>query len=148
MNRRLLFSLFQPRGLINYIMALLTVGLFIMLDTLGTMYMATFTGAYLALAIGGISLWISLLLMMASLARHVRRIKVGARQGLFLSFEFVHLCGLLVCTVLVILPGVITDLLAWILYLPPFRLALGGLLFRRYRSEFGMVYEDLQASAE
>jgi UPF0716 family protein affecting phage T7 exclusion len=148
MNRRLLYSLFLPHGLLNYIMGLLLVGLLIMLDTLGTMFVASYLGAYLALALSAISMWVSLLLMWGSLYRHSRRIRHGARQGLFLQLEFIQVCALLVGTFLVVLPGFLTDLFAWLIYIPPFRIALGTIIFRRYRQEFNTVYEELQANGD
>lgn len=146
MHIRLLFSLFKPRGLLNYIMVLLAIGIFILFDTFSTMYIATYLGAYLALALSAVFMWVSLLLIWASLARHIREIKVAASQGLFPSLEFMHLAGLLVATFLVMLPGFMTDLFAWVLYLPPFRLGLGAIIFKRYRSEFTAVYEELQVN--
>lgn len=146
MHTRLLISLFRPRGLLNYIMALLAVGILILLDTFATMYIATYMGAYLALALSALLMWVSLFLIWASLAQHIKQIRLAASQGLFPQLEFLHLAGLLIATFLVVLPGFVTDLFAWILYLPPFRLGLGAILFKRYEHEFTSVYEELQVN--
>jgi len=145
---RLLFSLFKPRGMLNIVMALLGVGILVLFDTLATMIVASWIGAYLALAVSAISVWVSLFLMWSSLVRYRKRVMQKVRQAHFPEMEFMHLSALMVSVILVAIPGFVTDILAWVIFFTPIRLLAGAIIVRLNREDFVTVYQHLQASAE
>ena len=142
---RLLYDLFRPRGILDYLVVLLGLGLLLLANTLATMLIATLIGAYLSLALSAIIVWISLFLVFGSLLRHIRKVKEAAKEGNFPTIDFMHLSGLVVATVCMVVPGYFTTVVGWVTFMPPIRLAIGALILRKYEPDFTILYEHLQA---
>lgn len=120
----------RQKTLAQTICSLMGLGLFILLDTLVTMMLASRTGAYLALAIvAGLS-WFLVAFIFSSMSRHIKLMKAKLETAAYPDHEFRHLAGLGLALVFAIVPGLVTDLIALVLYCIPARLAAGSLIFK------------------
>jgi UPF0716 family protein affecting phage T7 exclusion len=134
---------FRRESLLQIFMWLMGFGIFILLDSLATVWLASRIGAYLAVAAVGIMTWLSLAVVFASLSRHVRIARAEAARAADTDLQFKHICGLVISALLIISPGLLTDFVAWIVYLPPVRLLAGDLLVKRNRHEFDQLHQHL-----
>jgi UPF0716 family protein affecting phage T7 exclusion len=143
LSPRLLIMFFRKESLVQIFMWLMGFGILILLDSLTTIWLASRIGAYLAVAAVGIMTWLNLAVVFASLSRHIRIARSEAARAAGADLQFKHICGLVISALLVISPGLLTDLVAWIVYLPPLRLLAGDLLVRRNRHEFDQLHQHL-----
>jgi len=130
-------------SLLQIFMWLMGLGILILLDSLATIWLASIIGAYVAVALVGIMTWVSLTLVFLSMARHIRIARSLAARAAFPKMEYIHLSSLVISALLIILPGLITDIMAWVLYIPPVRLAIGSLVYRRFSPEFEELNQHL-----
>lgn len=143
LSPRMIIQFVKKESLARIFLWMMGLGIFILLDTLSTIALAARIGAYLAVAMVGILTWAGLGIFFASMARHIRILRNTASKGSLPRAEFVHISALALGALLVIIPGFVTDLLGWLCYLPPVRMALGGLIYRRFEHEFEQVYQHL-----
>ena len=136
--------LFMHReSLVRIFMWLMGFGILILLDNLATIWLASLIGAFVAVALVGVLTWVNLSVVFAAMARHIRLARLGASRGTMAKTEFIHLSSLTVSAILIISPGLITDLLAWLLFLPPLRIVVGTQVFRRFKTEFEQLHQHL-----
>jgi UPF0716 family protein affecting phage T7 exclusion len=143
LSPRLLILFFRQDSLLRIFMWLMGFGILVLLDSLATVWLASRIGAYLAIALVGAMTWISLAVQFASLSRHIRLARKLAARGGGIEHEFRHICGLVVSALLIITPGLLTDILAWAIYVPPLRLVIGNTIVRRNRPEFEQLHQHL-----
>ena len=143
LSPRLLILFFRRDTLLSIFMWLMGFGIFVLLDSLVTVWLASLIGAYIAVAAVGIMTWASLAIMFASLSRHIRLARTNAARAATSEREFRHICGLLIAAILIISPGFLTDILAWVIYLPPVRLLVGGFIVRANHQEFEQLHQHL-----
>ena len=124
-------------------MWLMGFGILILLDNLATIWLAAQIGAFFAVAMVGIMTWLSLAVLFASLSRHIRSARTHAARAADTNLEFKHISGLIISALLIISPGLLTDILAWIIYIPPVRLLVGRLVFHRNKVEFEQLHQHL-----
>jgi UPF0716 protein FxsA len=123
---------------------MLLASLLIVADGYALIELSAQVGRYLALALvastGLIGLFFlinSILTTLAAARRHIRR-------GSFPKRDFARLAGLFVAAALIILPGLITDVIGVVVYVPPVRLALGLLIVRPLDSQLWQIYEHVK----
>ena len=143
---RLLPLLFQKQSLLRIFIWATGLSIFILVDTLGTIYLASRTGAYLAVAIVGISTWVNLAIVLGSLGRHTGKIRKNSKEGVFKQIEYIHVNGLLISSLLMLLPGLVTDLLGWIIFFLPVRLAVGSALYYPNQEAYQEVHQYMSSS--
>ena len=143
LSPRILILFFRQESLLRIFMWLMGFGILILLDNLATIWLATRIGAYMSVAVVGIMTWLSLAIVFASLSRHVRLARSKAARASDSNDEFKHICGLLISAILIITPGLLSDFLGWVIYIPPIRLLVGRLIFQRNRIEFEQLHQHL-----
>jgi UPF0716 family protein affecting phage T7 exclusion len=126
-------------------MWLMGFGIFILLDSLVTIWIASVIGAYFAVAAVGSLTWLSLAILFTSLSRHIRLARTQATKAVDASKEFKHISSLIISALFVISPGILTDIVAWILYIPPIRLFIGSLILNRNQTDFDQLQQHLAA---
>jgi UPF0716 protein FxsA len=72
------------------------------------------------------------------------KLKDKVSRGVYPRREFAQLAALIVAGVFVIIPGFLTDAVAALLYLPPFRGLIGALIVRPLRHRLKDAYEHLK----
>jgi UPF0716 family protein affecting phage T7 exclusion len=143
LSPRLLILFFRRDSLIRIFMWLMGFGILVLLDSLATVWLASQLGAYLAIAAVGTLTWISLAIQFGSISRHIRLARKNASRAADIDREFQHICGLLVSALLIITPGILSDLVAWVVYITPVRLVVGNLIVRNNRPEFEQLHQHL-----
>ena len=143
LSARLIILFVQKESLGKIFLWLMGLGIFVLLDTLATLALAAQVGAYLAVALVGVFTWVGLGIFFASLARHIKLLRNAAARGILAQMEFAHISGLCLGALLIIVPGLVTDVLGWLCYLQPFRLFVGKLIYKRFEPEFEQVNQHL-----
>lgn len=143
LSTRLMNQFLHKESLLSIFMWLMGFGILILLDSLATIWLASKLGAYLALALVGIMTWVSLGVVFLSLSRHIQRIRTLAARGAFSPVEYMHVCGLVLSAILIITPGLLSDLMAWVLFFQPFRLGCGAVVYHRFSGEFEELNQHL-----
>jgi UPF0716 family protein affecting phage T7 exclusion len=138
------YRLFIPRSLLSVVMLLLLAGLLVLVNIFFLMYTSVRLGAYLSLAGAGLISLFSTAIFWSSVRRYMVRVRTLARSCLNPRLAYIHLAGLMMSLLFIVIPGPLTAVVAWLLYLPPLRLSLGALIYRRYRSAFTVIHEDVQ----
>lgn len=98
-------------------------------------------GVSAAIGLGGI------LLVLGAVDATLEHLRDRVREGRYPSREYCELAALIAGGVLIAIPGLVTDALAVVLYIPPFRRFAGMLLVRPLRSKLKDVYEYLKLEA-
>lgn len=140
---RLMSLFFHRDSLLRIFMWLMGFGILILLDNLATIWIASVIGAYTAVALVGVVTWVCLAIVFSAIARHIRIARVNAAKGTYSKMEYVHLSGLMLSAILIISPGFMTDILAWLIFVTPVRLSIGALVYYRFKSEFEQIHQHL-----
>lgn len=126
-----ILALCKPRSLARMVTRIMGLGLLLLTDTFLTMLVATWTGAYLALAASAAASWLLVLFISGSLGRHTRKLRSLAKEARNSAGEYRHLAGLALALVLAMIPGFFTDILALAFYVMPLRLVAGRTMVRK-----------------
>jgi UPF0716 protein FxsA len=108
------------------------------------LYLGELVGNYLVLAVAAILGLVGVLIGMRQTQNILARLKGKIRQGLYPGREFIDLAGILIGSVFLLTPGFITDMLGFLLFLPPIRNAIGRAVTKRLDRNLKEIYEYLK----
>jgi len=108
------------------------------------LYLGELVGNYLVLAVAALLGLIGVLIAMKQAQSVLTRLKVKIKQGLYPGAEFVNLVGILFGAIFLLTPGFVTDLLGFLLFIPPFRDVLGRAVTKKLDRNFKEIYEYLK----
>ena len=108
------------------------------------LYLGELVGNYLVLAVAAIVGLAGVLIAMRQVQGILLRLKVKIKQGIYPGKEFIDLAGILIGSIFLLTPGFVTDLLGFLLFIPPLRDALGRAITKRLDRNLKEIYEYLK----
>lgn len=103
-------------------------------------------GTYLSLAIVGTGGLLGVVLVMNALRGVFRSLDRKVCAGVYPTSEFSQIVSLFVAGVLLVIPGLGTDAIGVVLFMPPFRHIFGRIVVARNLSSFTTIYEFIKMS--
>ena len=101
-------------------------------------------GTYLSLAIVATGGLLGVMLVMNALRRVFRSLDRKICDGVYPTSEFSQIVSLFVSGVLLVIPGLGTDTIGIVLFVPPFRQLFGRIVVARNRGSFTTIYEFIK----
>ena len=139
-----LLRLFDRGYIVQLLLLLLLLTLPLIADGLLLLLLAERCGKYLALAISASTGFIGLFFLINSVSTTLFTLHRRISLGVYPRKQYHDLAALLIASLLLIIPGLFTDAIGLLFYLPPLRSALGLAICRRWRRQLGEVYEHLK----
>lgn len=139
-----LLGFFDRAFLVRLFFMLLIPATAMLADGLLLIMLAERFGRYLALAVTGVTGLLGLFFVLNALSTTLRSLHRCVGQGRYPSREYQALAALVVSGILLLVPGLFTDALGVLCFLPPLRRPLGALVIRPLRAELRDVYEYLK----
>lgn len=136
-----LLQLCDRSFVIRLLLLLLLLAIPVIGDGLLLLMLAERYGRYLALAMAASTGLISLFFLVNSISSTLRTMQLRIAAAQFPARQYHDLAALVTAAVLLLLPGLLTDLLGLLFYLPLFRSLLGALVCRPFRRRMAEVYE-------
>ncbi len=136
-----LLQLCDRSFVVRLLLLLLLLAIPVIGDGFLLLMLADRCGRYLALAIAASTGLISLFFLINSLSSTLRKMQLRVAAAEFPARQYHELTALVTAAVLLLLPGLLTDLLGLLFYLPLFRSLLGALICLPFRRRLAEVYE-------
>jgi UPF0716 protein FxsA len=144
LDHRVILRFMDKDFIVRLLFLMLLYSIVPLCEILLFLYLGELVGNYLVLAVAAVIGLIGVLIAMHQVKDVLVRLKVKIRQGLYPGKEFIDLAGILIGAVFLLTPGFITDLVGFLLFLPPIRNALGRLVTRRLDRNLKELYEYLK----
>ncbi len=139
-----LLRFFDQAYLVRLFLVLLVPATAMLADGLLLITLAERFGRYLAVAITGVTGLCGLFFLINALSTTLRTLHQSVGEGRYPHREYQALAALVVSAILLLTPGLFTDALGVLFFLPPLRRPLGALVIRPVRGELREVYEYLK----
>lgn len=137
-------SLVDRAFVVRLLLLTLLASLLIIADGYALVMLSDRLGVYLALAVVASTGLIGLFFLINSILTTLSETRARIRAGGFPRRPFARLAALFISAGLILLPGLVTDLLGLLIYLPPFRLGVGLLLVRPLDRQLWQIYEHVK----
>ncbi len=144
LSNRTLIKLLEPATVLKLIFLLLLISLVPIGETLLIMYLGGRIGRFLTLAVAASTAALGLLFGVPRIRRIIFAIKEEVRQGDYPGEGFAEFAGALFATILLILPGFVTDFFGLIFLLPLLRRAVGRGISGPMKPRLKELYEYLK----
>lgn len=131
------------RQLAAFFSNLLFLAVIVLADGWVLIQVARPLGIYAALALHGSVAIFAIIILGNSINHRIKDIRSDARSGFFRPHRYARLAAVVIATVLLILPGFVSDGIGLLIYYPPGRIIFSWLFLRRYRESLFEVYEYL-----
>ncbi len=135
-----LYSLTKRNTLLRVLLSLQGVAIMLLPEILLLFYLAQLYGKLLILAIVCATSLGGLYLITNSIFHATKKMQGSITDGVFRKNEFGILYTLLLCGLLLILPGFITDIIGLFIYLPPIRLMVSKIFTQRLSADIRQAY--------
>jgi UPF0716 protein FxsA len=146
LTHRTVLGLLRPDSLRDLLFLLLLWALVPLGEIMLLLYLGSLVGTYLVLAVTAATTLIGILVIVSQLrgeiAELMRRVSSGEPPGAELS----SIAGALAAAFLLLSPGLVTDLAAFVLMSPRTRGRVGGALLRRMGIDAKAIHEYLKLS--
>jgi UPF0716 protein FxsA len=107
-------------------------------------YLGDSFGVYLILGITAATGLFGVLVALFKMNSTVNALKKKINEGVYPGREFIKLAGIMIGGLLFVLPGLITDVIGFLLFLPFLRTAVGRFATKRLNSTFKEIYEYMK----
>ncbi len=145
-NMRFLLKFFDFTFLVKFFFLALLFSLIPLCEIYLLLYVGRMWGGYFTIAVSASSGLIGVFLALKEVHILLGRIKTKIQAGNFPAEDFSSLAGVLVGSVLLIIPGFITDALGLLFLLPGFRKLVGRVVVAHLGNRLQEAYEYLKLS--
>lgn len=143
-TRLRLMSLVDRAFVVRLLLLTLLASLLIVADGYALVMLSDRLGVYLALAVVASTGLIGLFFLINSILTTLAETRARIREGAFPRRPFARLAALFIAAGLILVPGLVTDIIGLLIYLPPFRLGFGLLLVRPLDRQLWQIYEHVK----
>ncbi len=141
---KVLLKFLEKDFLAKVFLLLLLYSLLPLCEVVLLLYLGGVVGKYLTLACAASTGLIGVILAVSQFKSVLKRLEQKIKGGLYPGKEFMSIMGIFAGGILLLTPGFITDFLGILLFMPFFRLAVGGFITRRMEKQLKEVYEYLR----
>lgn len=146
LTHRTVLGLLRTDSLRDLLFLLLLWALVPLGEIMLMLYLGSLVGTYLVLAVAAGTTLVGILVVVAELRVEVAELTRKVRAGEPPGAELPSIAGALVAAFLLLCPGLVTDLAAFILLSPRSRGRVGGALVRRMGIDAKVIHEYLKLS--
>ena len=143
-TRLRLLSLVDRAFVVRLLLVMLLASLLVVADGYALIELSTHLGRYLSLAVVASTGFVGLFFLTNSILATLSAMRRHVRSGSFPKRDFARLAGLFISAGLIVLPGLVTDLIGIVIYIPPLRVAFGLLIIRPLDSQLWQIYEHVK----
>lgn len=140
-NTEFLLKVIDKNNTSRYISKILFLSLFIIMDFFSLFVLGNLIGIYLYLASLGLLIFIGISLSIKEIKREIFLLEKSNSNGIFPEKQFYRLTGLFLASVLIIIPGILTTLIGYLLLTPTLRFSVGRSLSKSLKLNWNAVYE-------
>ncbi|MBN1412498.1 MAG: FxsA family protein [Spirochaetales bacterium] len=137
-------SLLKKETLAKILLLFLLYTLIPLIEIFLLMYLGDFFGVYFMLGLAAATGFFGVLIALFELNKTISVLKRKIKDGIYPDKEFINLAGVLIGGLLLISPGLITDSLGFLMFIPPIRMAIGKIITKRMDKTFKEIYEYLK----
>ncbi len=141
---RVLLKFLEKDFLAKVFLLVLLYSLLPLSEVVLILYLGGVVGKYLTLACAASTGLVGVILAVSQFKSVLKRLEQKIKRGLYPGKEFMSIMGIFAGGILLLTPGFITDFLGLLLFMPFFRLAVGGFITRRMEKQLKEVYEYLR----
>jgi len=141
---RVLLKFLEKDFLAKVLLLVLLYSLLPLCEVVLILYLGGVVGKYLTLACAASTGLIGVILAVSQFKSVLKRLEQKIKRGLYPGKEFMNIMGIFAGGILLLTPGFITDFLGLLLFMPFFRLAVGGFITLRMEKQLKEVYEYLR----
>jgi UPF0716 protein FxsA len=146
LTHRTVLGLLQPDAFRDLLFLLLLWALVPLGEIMLLLYLGSLVGIYLVLAVASGSTLVGILIVVARLRGEVTELRRKVTAGEPPGAELSRIAGALAAAFLLLSPGLITDLVAFLLMSPKTRERIGGALVKRMGIDAKVIHEYLKLS--
>lgn len=140
-NTDFLLKIIDKDNISKYISKILFLSLFIVVDFLTLFILGNLMGIFLYLASLGLLIFIGVTLSIRELKGEISQIEISNSKGIYPEKQFYKITGLLLASVLIIIPGLLTTIMGLLLITPALRFSVGRSLSKSLKLNWNAVYE-------
>ena len=134
----------EPAFVVRLLFSLLLVSLLPLAEIVLILFVGDLVGRYLSLAIVAAASLLGALVAARRLRVLLQAARARIRRGDYPAAELVDIAGVLAAGVLLVTPGLVTDALGLLVFVPAVRRAAGRAITRRLQRRLSEVYEYLR----
>ncbi len=141
---RFIIRFFDKRFVLKTLFILLLISLLPLAEIVLLFYLGDYIGNYLILSVVAVTGLLGVFVIFSEAGKSIDKIMEKVREGYYPSDEFAAFAGILLCGVLLVSPGFITDCLGILFLLPTFRRPVGTIITTRMPARLKELYEYLK----
>lgn len=140
-NTEFLLKVLKREKISHYIYSILFLSLFTLGDFLTLYIFSELIGIFLYLGLIALLCFIGVAMVVKLFKATITKLEDKHDNGIYPKEEFYGLTALLLASVLVVFPGIVTSLVGFIIIIPYFRQKVGRKITKRLKLDWYAVYE-------